>query len=115
MLNRSALTPPDVLDEAVKYVSVHLQVCDWLNLSALFLNREVVCSRSAARAAGFAESTSVLLADPSIRAEMQPVWAAILDLRAAALPAARGAEAVSVGPQVSAVLDLSFAGLLPPG
>lgn len=79
---------------------------------AFSLNSEVICSRSAARSAGFAESSIVLLTD--VRAKQQPVGVAMLDLRAADLPAAR-AEAVSVGHQVSAILDLTVTSFLPSG
>lgn len=85
-----------------------------LHVSAFFLNREVVSSRSAARSAGFAESSFVLLTEPSIRAKQQPIRATILDLRAADLLAPR-AVAVTVGPQVSAILDLIVTSLLPSG
>ena len=79
---------------------------------AFFLNSEVICSRSAARSAGFAESSIVPLTD--VRAKQQPVGVAMLDLRAADLPAA-SAEAASVGHQVSAILDLIVTSLLPSG
>lgn len=116
-LNVWALTPPAILDENLcvscgqrgKLVSFYLA---GLCIFDFFLNGEVVSSCSAARSAGFAESAFVLLTEPSIRAQQQPVWAAILDLRAADLPAPR-AVAVTVG-QVSALLDLIGTCLLPP-
>lgn len=83
----------------------------WIHLF-LLLYRQVVCSRSAARSAGFAESPFVLLTDPSIRAKQQPVRATIFDRRTADLPAPR-AVAVSVGPQVAVIWDLVVTGLLP--
>lgn len=85
-----------------------------VTFSASFLNREVVRSRSAARPAGFAESSLVLLTEPSVRAKQQPVRGATLDLRTADLPAHRGVG-VSVCPQVSAILDLTVTALLPSG
>lgn len=97
-----------VMHKRVKYVPVYLE------FSSFFLNGEVGCSRSAARSAGFAESPFVVLTEPSIWAKQQPVWAAILHLSAADLPAPRGVG-VRVGPQVSAVLDLIVASLLPSG
>lgn len=88
------------------------QVCELLNQSVhvLLLNRKVILSCSAARSAGFAQSSFVLLTESSIRAQQQPVF--ILDLRTADLPVRR-AVAVSVSPQVSVILDLIVTGLLP--
>lgn len=81
-------------------------VCLFLIRLVRLLNREVVCSRPAARPARFAESPLVFLKEHSIRAKQQPVGAgaAILDLRA-----------VRVGPQVTAILALIVRGLLPRG
>lgn len=81
-------------------------VCLFLIRLVRLLNREVVCSRPAARPARFAESPLVFLKERSIRAKQQPVGAdaAILDLRA-----------VRVGPQVTAILALIVRGLLPRG
>lgn len=73
-------------------------------LSIFFLNCEVICSSSAARSAGFAVSSLVLM--------QQHIWATILDLNTADVPAL-GGIAVSIGSQVSPILDLTVIGLLP--
>lgn len=84
------------------------------SVSVFLLNREVVCSRSAAGSAGFAASSFVLLTEPPVRTKQQPVRAAVWDRRAAGL-SAPGAVAVSVGPDVSAILGLIVTCLLPSG
>lgn len=75
---------------------------------------EVVYSRPAARSAGFAEPAFVLLTESSGRAKHQPVWAAGLDLRAAAVPGP-GVKAGDVSPQELLSLDLTITRLLPGG
>lgn len=77
------------------------------------LNGQVVRSRSAAGAAGFAEPPLVLLTESPTGAEQEPVGAPALVLGTVDLPAA-GAVAVTVIPQVVVVLDLAGIGLLPP-
>lgn len=79
------------------------QVCKSI-IYFFFLNCEVICSSSAARSAGFAVSSLVLM--------QQHVWATILDLNTADVPAL-GGIAVSIGSQVSPILDLTVIGLLP--
>lgn len=85
--------------------SVDLDSCS-LFKAEFYLNREVVCSRSATRSADFAESSLVF--------QQEPVRASILDLKTAQVSALR-AVAVRVRPQVRAILVWSISRVLPSG
>lgn len=88
-----------------------LHACRKRSDVSVLLDRQVVCSRSAACAAGFAESPLVLLAESPTRAQQKPVGAPVLDVWTSGLPAS-SAEAVLVVPEVGVLGDLTA--LLPP-
>lgn len=92
--------------------SAHFSGSQNVKSVSLRLNGQVVCSCSAAGAAGLAESTLVFLTVSAAGAKQKPVGASILDLRTADLPAA-GTVATVVIPQIGVVLDLTGFGLLP--
>lgn len=83
------------------------------NAWSLLSNRQVVCSRSATRSAGSAESPLVLLTNPSTWIQQQPVRFLALCPREAVAPAPRAIE-VWLKLQAS-ILDRSLPLILPSG